>query len=373
MHTEMPNFIIAEAGVNHNGDLSLARQLIDVAAEAGADAVKFQTFRAEHVVSRAAPKAEYQTRTTGSSESQFEMIRKLELSEADHEELIAHAQARGIAFLSTPFDVPSLHLLTRRFGLQTIKIPSGEITNAPFLLAIARCAPRVILSTGMSTLADIEDALGVLAFGFNAPAAAGPQRGDFEQAFASEVGQRSLRNRATLLHCTTEYPAPFGEVNLRAMDAMAMAFGLPVGYSDHTPGIHVSLAAVARGAQVIEKHFTLDRNLPGPDHRASIEPDELRALVRQTREITQALGDGIKRPTAAEWKNRDIARRSLVASKAIKAGETYSEENLVCKRPGTGNSPFDYWDFLGARADSEYEADQLIFTRQSKTRNRPNE
>lgn len=360
MHTDMPTFIIAEAGVNHNGDLDLAKRLIDVAADAGADAVKFQTFRAEQVVSRNAPKAEYQTRTTDHAESQFEMIRKLELTEKDHEVLIAHAQARGITFLSSPFDVPSLHLLTKRFELQTIKIPSGEITNAPFLLAIARAAQRVILSTGMSTLAEVEAALGVLVFGFTAPVAATPQREDFEQSFASEVGQRALRDHVTLLHCTTEYPAPFGEVNLRAMDTMSTAFGLPVGYSDHTPGIHISLAAVARGAQAIEKHFTLDRNLPGPDHKASLEPDELRELVRQIREIEVALGDGIKRPTASEWKNRDVARKSLVAAKAIKTGEVFAEENLTCKRPGTGVSPFAYWETLGQTARRSYDADEAL-------------
>ena len=356
----MRTFIIAEAGVNHNGDLNLAKQLIDVAADAEADAVKFQTFRAEQLVSRNAPKAEYQTRTTDQAESQFEMIRKLELTETDHEVLIAHAKARDIAFLSSPFDVSSLHLLTERFGLQTIKIPSGEITHAPFLLAIARAAQRVILSTGMSTLAEVEAALGVLAFGFTAPATATPQRGDFEQAFACEAGQQALRDRVTLLHCTTEYPAPFGEVNLLAMDTMATAFGLPVGYSDHTSGIHVSLAAVARGAQVIEKHFTLDRNLPGPDHKASLEPEELRELVRQTREIEQALGDGVKRPTPSEWKNRDVARKSLVAAKAIKTGEVFTEENLTCKRPGTGVSPSAYWESLGQASARDYDADELL-------------
>lgn len=353
-------FMIAEAGVNHNGDMRLAKQLIDVAAEAGAGAVKFQTFSAEQLVSRKAPKAEYQTRTTDQAESQFEMIRKLELTEADHEALIAHAQARGIVFLSTPFDVPSLRLLTKRFGLPTIKIPSGEITNAPFLLATSRAAQRVILSTGMSTLAEVESSLGVLAFGFTAPASVTPQRGDFEQAFASDLGQKSLRDRVTLLHCTTEYPAPFSEVNLRAMDTLAAAFGLPVGYSDHTPGIHVSLAAVARGAQMIEKHFTLDRSLPGPDHKASLEPHELRELVRQTREIEQTLGDGIKRPTASELKNRDVARKSLVAAKAIKEGEMFTEENLACKRPGTGTNPFAYWQTLGQAARRGYSTDDVL-------------
>ena len=356
----MPTYIIAEAGVNHNSDMNLAKQLIDVAAKAGANAVKFQTFRAEFLVSHHAPKAEYQTRTTDQAESQFEMIRKLELTEADHEVLIAHAQARGIVFLSTPFDVPSLHLLTKRFELQAIKISSGEITNAPFLLAIARAAQRVILSTGMSTLAEVEMALGVLAFGFIAPTAATLQRGDFERAFASAAGQQALHARVTLLHCTTEYPAPFDEVNLRAMDTLVAAFGLPVGYSDHTPGIHVSLAAVARGARVIEKHFTLDRDLPGPDHKASLGPDELRHLVQQIREIEQALGDGIKRPTASEWKNRDAARRSLVAAKKIKTGEVFTEENLACKRPGTGVSPSSYWQMLGQTSTRNYADDESL-------------
>lgn len=360
MNTNMRTYIIAEAGVNHNGDLSLAKQLIDVAAEAGADAIKFQTFRAEHVVSRNAPKAEYQTRTTGQTESQLEMIRKLELTEADHEVLIAHAKMRGITFLSTPFDVPSLHLLTTRFGLKTIKIPSGEITNAPFLIAIARTAQRVILSTGMSALAEVETALGMLAFGMVAPTTAMPMSGEFERYYASVAGQKVLRDRVTLLHCTTEYPAPYNEVNLRAMDTLGAAFGLPVGYSDHTQGIHVSLAAVARGAQLIEKHFTLDRNLPGPDHKASLEPDELRALVRQSREIEHVLGNGIKQPTASEWKNRNVARKSLVAAKTINVGELFTEENMTCKRPGTGISAGQWYEVVGKTATQRFEPDELI-------------
>ncbi|MEK6763026.1 MAG: N-acetylneuraminate synthase [Nitrospirota bacterium] len=358
----MKTFIIAEAGVNHNGDLSLAKQLVDAAADAGADAVKFQTFRTEQIVSRHAPKAEYQIRVTDQAESQFDMIRKLELSEAAHDELMTHANMRGIAFLSTPFDVPSLHLLTKRFGLQTIKIPSGEITNAPFLLAIARAAMRVIMSTGMSTLAEVEAALGVLAYGFVGPTAAIPRCGELEQAFGSDAGQEALRNRVTLLHCTTEYPAPFSEINLRAMDTMAEAFGLPVGYSDHTMGIHISLAAVARGAQVIEKHVTLDRNLPGPDHKASLEPDELRQLVRQTREVELALGRRLKYPSLSERKNRAVARKSLVVARAVRAGELFTEDNLTSKRPGTGVSPFAYWQTLGQAARRDYVPDEDIDT-----------
>jgi N-acetylneuraminate synthase len=356
METEVPTFIIAEAGVNHNGSLELAKQLIDAAADAGADAVKFQTFRAEQLVTRHAPKAEYQASTTDAKESQFEMIRKLELTDADHDVLIAHAEARRIEFLSTPFDTASLYLLTNRFGLTTIKVSSGDITNAPFLLEIARASQRVILSTGMSTLAEIESALGVLAFGFIDPNAT-PLRNSFEQAYSSDAGQVALRDRVVLLHCTTEYPAPFSEVNLRAMHTMSTAFGLPVGYSDHTPGIHVSLAAVARGATLIEKHFTLDRGLPGPDHKASLEPSELHAMVSAIRDVEQALGDGIKRPTASESKNRAIARKSLVATKPLAQGEPLT---IACKRPGNGVSPFEFWRRDGRPAPRYYATDEVL-------------
>lgn len=352
----MSTFIIAEAGVNHNGSLELAKQLIDAAADAGADAVKFQTFRAEQLVARHAPKAEYQMRTTDAKESQFEMIRKLELTDADHEVLIAHARARRIEFLSTPFDAASLQLLTKRFGLTTIKISSGDITNAPFLLDIARVAQRVILSTGMSTLAEVEAALGVLAFGFIEPNAI-PQRNSFGEAYSSDAGQSALRDRVVLLHCTTEYPAPIFEVNLRAMDTMAAAFGLLIGYSDHTGGIHIPIAAVARGASIIEKHFTLDHNLPGPDHKASLEPVELQSMVVAIRDVEQCIGDGIKRPTASELKNRAIARKSLVAARPLVLGEPLA---IVCKRPGYGVSPFEFWSREGRPAGRPYSADEVL-------------
>ena len=352
----MSTFIIAEAGVNHNGSIELAKQLIDSAADAGADAVKFQTFRAEQLVVQHAPKAEYQTRTTDANESQFEMIRKLELTNAEHEILIAHAKARGIEFLSTPFDTASLDLLTTRFGLTTIKVSSGDITNAPFLLEIARVAQRIILSTGMSTLAEVEAALGVLAFGFVEPSAT-PGRHSFEEAYSSDAGQSALRDRVVLLHCTTEYPAPFSEVNLRAMDTMSAAFGLPVGYSDHTQGIHVSVAAVARGATLIEKHFTLSRDLPGPDHKASLEPLELHAMVSAIRDVERALGDGIKRPTMTESKNKSIARKSLVIGRAVVAGEKLV---LACKRPGIGLSPFEYWRMANRIATRYYAVDEVL-------------
>lgn len=354
-------FIIAEAGVNHNGSLDMACAMIDVAAEAGADAVKFQTFRAKELVSLNAPKAEYQARATGAAESQLEMVRKLELSETAHETLVAYAKTKGIGFLSTPFDLPSLHLLTQKFGLATIKIASGEITNAPFLLEIARTGRRVILSTGMSTLDEVKVALGVLAFGYlGTDGDSRPDTRAFAAAFAADAGQAALRKLVSLLHCTTEYPAPYAEVNLRAMDTLAQAFGLPVGLSDHSLGIHIPVAAVARGARIIEKHFTLDRTLPGPDHAASIEPSELKAMVQAIRDVEVALGDGVKRPTATEWKNRDIARRSLVAARPIRAGHLLGPEDLTARRPGTGLSPLEYWNCLGQPAGRDYVADEEI-------------
>lgn len=352
-----PTYVIAEAGVNHNGSLAMAKELVEVAARAGVDAVKFQTFRAASLVTRAAAKAAYQVRTTGADEGQYEMLERLELSPQDHDVLIAHAAEHGVAFLSTPFDEASLDLLVGRFGLTTIKVSSGDLTNAPFLLAIARAARRVILSTGMASLAEVEAALGVLAFGFTAPVEAAPGPAAFEAAFASAAGQAALRARAVVLHCTTEYPAPFDEVNMRAMDTLAAAFGLETGYSDHTQGIHVPIAAVARGARVIEKHFTLDRTLPGPDHKASLEPAELVAMVAAIRDIERCLGDGVKRPTATEWKNREVARKSLVAADATAAGAPLA---LACKRPGTGLSPFQYWSLAGTPARRAYAADEPI-------------
>ncbi len=353
-------FIIAEAGVNHNGSQDAARQLIDVAVDAGADAVKFQMFKAGKVVSRYAPKADYQERTTEATESQFAMLEKLELTEQAHRDLYAYACSKGIEFLSTPFDAQSLNFLAHDLGLPTIKVPSGEITNAPFLLLVAQTRCRIILSTGMSTLEEVREALGVLAFGASMPAGAAPGRQAFENAYDDEDGRRRLHERVTLLHCTTEYPAPLEGVNLKAMNAMAEEFNLPVGYSDHTLGIHVPIAAVARGAVVIEKHFTLDRTMPGPDHHASLEPEELRNMVQAIREVELVLGDGIKRPASVEYKNRDVVRRSLTAARNIAKGERFSSENIDCKRPGTGLSPLDYWEWLGRFAERDYEADEMI-------------
>jgi N-acetylneuraminate synthase len=352
-------FIIAEAGVNHNGDVNLALELVDIAANVGADAVKFQTFRASLVATANAPAASYQ-RTTAGATTQLEVLQRLELSIADYEALAAHARSRSIEFLSTPFDLPSLKLLTEGLGITTIKIPSGEITNAPFLLAVSRAASAVIMSTGMSTMEEIGAALGVLAFGFSAPAHMPPDEHAFATALRNAEGRSALERRVTLLHCTSEYPAPYDQVNLRAMDSMREAFGLPVGYSDHTPGIHVAVAATARHASVIEKHFTTDRALPGPDHAASVEPGELADMIRQIRDIEAALGDGRKAPTPAEHGNLAVARKSLVALSKIRRGEPFTADNVGAKRPGTGSSPFRYWSLLGQLATRNYDRDELL-------------
>ena len=327
--------IIAEAGVNHNGDLELAKQLIDAAAEAGADLVKFQTFNASRQVTRTAKKADYQNQTTDSKESQHEMLRRLELTVDMHHELIAHCATRNIGFFSTGFDIESVDLLVS-LGQDHFKIPSGEITNLPYLRHIGRLGKAVIFSTGMATMGEIEAAIDVL-----------------EQA-----GTR--RANITVLHCTTEYPTPMDEVNLRAMQSIHAAFGVAVGYSDHTSGIEVAIAAVALGACVIEKHFTLDRNLPGPDHKASLEPQELKAMVAAIRNIEIALGDGIKRLTPSEVRNKPIVRKSLVASQTIKAGEVFSAQNITAKRPGTGVSPMRWDEIMGRTASRDFEPDELI-------------
>lgn len=349
-------YIIAEAGVNHNGSVEMAKKLIEVAADAGADAVKFQTFKAERLVSRTAQKAEYQKKTTDGEESQFEMIKKLELDVDAHRTLLQHCQKCDIEFLSTPFDTESVQLLVE-LGVSRLKIPSGEITNAPLLLSVARTGLPVILSTGMSTLGDVERSLSVLALGYTGGV---PKQRAFTEAYMSREGQAALRERVTLLHCTTEYPAPLSDVNLSAIDTLHAAFRLPVGYSDHTEGIVIPVAAVARGACIIEKHFTLDRSLPGPDHKASLEPEELNALVQVIRRVAEALGSPIKTPAHVELKNMDIARKSLVAAHPIAKGEVFTEENLAVKRPGGGRSPMEYWDVLGTIAQRDYGQDEML-------------
>lgn len=352
-------FIIAEAGVNHNGSLDMALKLIDVAADAGADAVKFQTFKADKVVSRFAPKAEYQTRNTGAVDSQLEMVKKLELNEEQHMVLVEHCRIRGIEFMSTPFDLDSVDFLANIINVSRLKIPSGEITNGLILLKFAQTGKPLILSTGMSTLDEVELALGVLAFGF-INSGEEPSMGAFKEAYSSNEGQAFLKEKVSLLHCTTEYPAPFDEVNLKAMDTLRDKFSLPAGYSDHTIGIAVPIAAVARGAVIIEKHFTLDRNLPGPDHKASLEPEELRQMVSSIRQIELALGTGIKQPTTSEIKNKAVARKSLVAAREIKRGELFTEDNIGAKRPGNGISPVYYWDTLGKVAPRDYSIDEMV-------------
>ncbi len=328
-------FIIAEAGVNHNGSLELARQLIDVACEAGADAVKFQTFKADKLVCRDAVKAEYQQHTTDKQETQYQMLKKLELDEAAHHAIIRHCQQKNIQFLSTPFDHDSIALLYA-LGMRIFKIPSGEITNLPYLRTIAGLAEQVIMSTGMANLGEVEAALTQLML----------------------AGLR--KDQITVLHATTEYPCPLDEVNLRAMQTMANAFQVSVGYSDHTPGIEVALAAVAMGACVIEKHFTLDRQMEGPDHQASLEPQELKAMVSGIRRVSQALGDGIKQASPSESKNLPISRKSIVAATPIKCGELFSEHNLTVKRPGTGINPMRWDELIGKTAQKNYSPDEAI-------------
>lgn len=352
-------FIIAEAGVNHNGDMVMAKDLIDAAKAAGADAVKFQTFKSEQVVSRQAAKAAYQQKTTSSSENQLAMLKRLELSLDDHEILIAHCRSAGIQFLSTPFDLESIALLNDRLHLPMLKIPSGEITNGPLLLALAHTGKPLIMSTGLATLDEVATALQVLVFGYIHPSD-DPSAKSLAEGFQSDEGQAALRNNVSLLHCTSEYPAPYEDVNLRAMDTLREAFGLPVGLSDHSVGISIPIAAVARGAEIIEKHFTLDRSLPGPDHAASLEPDELTAMVAAIRQVESALGSGKKLPAPSETKNISAVRRSLVAAIAIKKGEAFSPANLTAKRPASGLSPMRYWELLGKTAERDYAPDEMI-------------
>jgi len=330
---------------------------VRAAADAGADAVKFQTFRAEKVAAASAPKAAYQEEATGEGESQLDMIRKLELPDSAFCTIAADCREVGIEFMSTPFDLGSLNFLVRDVGLLRLKIPSGEITNGPFLLAAARSGLPLVVSTGMATMAEIEAALGVIAFGLS-QAPDEPGEAVFARAYSS--GHELLAHRVTLLHCTTEYPAPYDEVHLRAIATMRARFGVPVGYSDHTQGIAVPIAAAALGAVAIEKHFTLDRALPGPDHAASLEPDELSQLVRAIRAVQLALGRDDKTPQPPEQRNMAVARRSLVAARAIAKGECFEPSMLDAKRPGTGISPMRYWEYLGRKAQRDYAPDELL-------------
>lgn len=327
--------VIAEAGVNHNGDMGMALRLVDVAADAGADYVKFQTFNADRLVTKTAQKAAYQSRTTTGDETQHAMLRRLELTEDMHRELMRHCAHRDIGFLSTGFDIESVSFL-QSLGQRLFKIPSGEITNLPYLRHIGHFGGEIILSTGMANLGEIEAAIEVLEL------------------------SGTPRTKITVLHCTTEYPAPMQDVNLRAMVSMQAAFGVRVGYSDHTQGIEIPVAAVALGASVIEKHFTLDRSLPGPDHLASLEPQELKAMVSSIRHVELALGHGIKRPSTSEIGNKEVVRKSIVAAKSITQGEIFSMDNLTIKRPGTGLSPMRLDDLLGRPASRDYVENEMI-------------
>lgn len=326
-------FIIAEAGDNHNGSRELAFRLIDKAVEAGADCVKFQTFITEEIISKRAEKAEYQKAATGSDESQYQMVKKLELSFEQFRELQKYAEERGITFLSTPFDIPSVEFLDS-INIPCFKIPSGEITNLPYLIKIAETGRDVIMSTGMAELNEIESAINIL----------------------REHGSGDI----SLLHCNTEYPTPYEDVNLRAMSTLKEKFGVRVGYSDHTQGIEVPIAAVALGAEIIEKHFTLDHNMEGPDHKASLEPDELKQMVDGIRKTEKALGNGIKTASPSEKKNIQIARKSIVARRDIIKGEILTEENLAVKRPGNGISPMRWYEVIGTKAIRDFSEDEMI-------------
>ena len=331
----MSVFIIAEAGVNHNGSVDLAKQLIDVASDSGANAVKFQTFKAENLVVKNTQKAEYQKQTTNASESQFNMIKRLELDVETHKELIAYCQEKNIIFLSTPFDHDSINLLND-LNLQIFKIPSGEITNLPYLRHIGKLNKEVILSTGMSSLQEVEDALTVL------------------------ISAGTKKNNITVLHANTMYPTPMGDVNLNAMLTIQKELGVAVGYSDHTLGVEVDIAAVAMGASIIEKHFTLDKTMDGPDHKASLEPEELKSMVASIRNIEKAMGNSEKKPSPSESINIEVVRKSIVASQDIEKGEVLTERNIAVKRPGGGISPMKWDSVIGSVAVKSYNSDDFI-------------
>ena len=352
--------IIAEAGVNHNGDIGLAKELVAAGAEAGVDIVKFQTFKAENLVTKKAEKAQYQKDNCGADESQYEMLKKLELDEKMHFEIIECCKKHKVEFLSTAFDEESLTFLTTEAQLSVLKLPSGEITNGPFIHSHAKIGADLIVSTGMANLGEIEAALAVIAHGYCQPNEPIKSIDDCYQVMATTEGMQVLKDKVTLLHCTSSYPAPAESVNLRAMDTMQKAFGLAVGYSDHTAGLVAPIAAVARGAVIIEKHFTLDCNMEGPDHKASLEPDALRQMVKDIRMTSNMLGHGRKLPHSLEFSTKDVARKSIVAGDAIKAGESLTVNNMALMRPGSGISPMEWWSKLKTSAVKNYGKDDLI-------------
>lgn len=347
-------FIIAEAGVNHNGDTDLAFALIDAAAKAGADAVKFQTFQADLLATRQTPKAQYQKELTDASESQWQMLKRLELPQSLHHQLKDYAEKSGLEFMSTGFDLPSTEFLLS-LQLKRYKIPSGELTNAPLLWLTARSGKPLILSTGMATLGEIELALAVVAHASTASAAPKGIK-EIWHNWNNTVAQQNLKQQVTLLHCTSQYPCPDEQVNLAAMTTLADSFQLPVGYSDHSDGLLVPVAAVARGATIIEKHFTLDRNLPGPDHKASLTPGELKEMVQQIRRVELLMGSGIKAPYPVELETQRVVRQRLVAKTAIAAGQLFTADNLSSARSSSGTAALQYWDLLGQTADRSYQA-----------------
>jgi N-acetylneuraminate synthase len=351
--------IIAEAGVNHDGSIELAEKMVEVAVTSGADIVKFQTFKADAIVTRRAEKAGYQKDTTGAQQTQYDMLKKLELNPQDYFRLAELCRRSGIEFLSTAFDEDSLSFLVNEVGINRIKVPSGELTNAPLLLNMARFQKPIILSTGMASLSEIEQALGVLAFGL-LDCEAKPCVDEFFAAYASEDGHMALKKHVTILQCTSEYPTDPSSANLNMMPLLGQIFDLPYGYSDHTVGIGVAIAARALGATIIEKHFTLNKNLPGPDHRASLDPGELCNMVRGIRQAESALNGSRKVPSVTELQNRVAARRSIVASRDIDSGESFSPNNLTLKRPGDGKSPYEYWDLLGRSASRPVKKDHPV-------------
>lgn len=359
MHFTQPDrvYIIAEAGVNHNGERDRAFALIDVAAQAGADAVKFQTFDATKLASKSVAKAAYQKEQTDAAESQLNMLRRLELPRDWHYELQEHARQRGITFISTAFDLDSLTFLDA-MDLPFFKIPSGELVNAPLLWQFARTRKPLVISTGMATMSEVEQGLAVVAHALNAQAEPAGMD-EVWRSWSDPACRASLKGHVTLLHCTSQYPTPLNEVNLRAMDTLA-AFGLHVGYSDHTSGILVAIAAVARGARVIEKHFTLDRAMDGPDHAASLEPDELERMVAEIRALELVLGDGVKAPFAVEWDTRRAARQQVVAARGIAAGSVFERADLVTARSGRGLPAAELWSLVGQTARRSFEAGDII-------------
>lgn len=352
-------YIIAEAGVNHNGSLELAKELVKVAKEAGADAIKFQTYKTETLVTKSALQANYQVENLGEKTSQFDMLKKLELTYENFTELQQYCELLQIEFLSTPFDFESVDFLLDTLNINNVKISSGELTNSPFVHYISTKQKPIILSTGMATIEEIEEALSFIAFGL-----ANPKKGvtykEVQSFYNTQDAQKVLQQFVTLLHCTTEYPAPFETINLNAMVEMKRKFDLTIGLSDHSQGISVPIAAVAMGAQVIEKHFTLDKTLEGPDHVASLNPGELKEMIKSIREVEISLGSGFKQPTEIELQNRISARKSLVAKKTIQIGEVFSKNNLTTKRPGNGIAPSEFWNYIEKVAKKTYQEDEII-------------